>query len=145
MIRPATLADVEAIFAIACVEVNRYDRLRADTDKIRKGIIQAISGANHYASVSIVGGEHEIAGVLIGLTSENLWAQRKNCFIALWTAVVPGEGAKLLRNFKFWLSQRRGIRVAGLVPDSDLIDWRAYALAERIGFHRNGGVFLLYN
>ncbi len=143
MIRPATLADIDAIFGLALKDAQSYELLRPDYVKMRKGIMMSISGANHYASVSEIKGE--VVGVLIGLTSDNLWAQRKNCFIALWQSLVPGEGAKLLRNFKFWLSQRRGIRVAGLVPDSNHIDWRAYALAERIGFHRNGGVFLLYN
>jgi len=143
VIRPAILADEDALFQLAVKSAQDYEQLRIDFIKIRKGIRQSISGANHYASVSEIDGE--VVGVLIGLTSDNLWAQRKNCLIAFWKSLVPGEGAKLLRNFKFWLSQRRGIRVAGLVPDSDHIDWRAYALAERIGFHRNGGVFLLYN
>ena len=129
---------------IAVFEATKYDRLRADGDKIRRAITQAISSARHFAWVSV--DEHNYpVGVLIGLTSDNLWAQRKNCFVALWQADVIGEGRKLLKEFRTWVHSRRIIRVAGFVPDSDHFDWRAYAIAERMGFKRNGGTFLLYN
>jgi hypothetical protein len=118
--------------------------LKPDPEKIRKGIIQAISGANHFCWISESKYEG-FKGVLIGLTSNNLWAQRKNCFVALWFSEIRGDGVKLLREFKQWVQSRRAIRVAGFVPDSDHIDWRAYALVERMGFKRNGGAFLLYN
>jgi len=144
MIRPAILADAEAIFPIAVFECRGYERLLPDPDKIRRGIIQAISSASHFAWVS-VDDQDRVNGALIGLTSNNLWAQRKNCFVALWSSAIKGDGAKLLREFKRWVQSRRAIRVAGFVPDSDHIDWRAYALAERMGFKRNGGAFLLYN
>ena len=141
MIRPATLADLEAIFVIATHQCRGYEGLRLDKDKIRSGIIQSISGASHFCWVSENNGI--TYGALIGLTSDNLWAQRKNCIVALW--VSAGDGAALLRKFKEWVQSRRAIRVAGLVPDSDHIDRRAYLLAERIGFKRCGGAYLLYN
>lgn len=144
MIRPATLADLESIFGIAVFECRGYEGLLPDSEKIRKGIIQSISSARHFAWVS-VDSQDRPCGVLIGLTSENLWAQRKNCIVALWSSAIEGEGAALLRKFKEWVQSRRIIRVAGLVPDSDHIDQRAYKLAERIGFKRCGGTYLLYN
>ena len=49
MIRPAILADVDAIFTIAVFEATKYTRLRADGNKIRKAITQAISSARHFA------------------------------------------------------------------------------------------------
>ena len=48
MIRPATLADLEAIFVIATHQCRGYEGLRLDKDKIRSGIIQSISGASHF-------------------------------------------------------------------------------------------------
>ena len=143
MIRPATLADLGAIMDIALSETVAYSDLRPDRDKIRSGIIQSISGASHFCWVSEEAGG--VSGALIGLTSDNLWAQRKNCIVALWAAMVSGDGAALLRKFKEWVQSRRAIRVAGLVPDSDHIDRRAYLLADRIGFKRCGDVYLLYN
>lgn len=144
MIRPAILADVDAIFTIAVYEAEQYERLRIDGKKIRNGITQAISSARHFAWVSVDKHNYPV-GALIGLTSDNLWAQRRNCFVALWQADIPGEGRKLLKEFKAWVSSRRAIRVAGFVPDSEHCDWRAYALANRMGFKRNGGTFLIFN
>lgn len=144
MIRPATLADVEAIWRISLFETRKYRKLKPDADKIRKGIIQSISSARHFAWVS-VDVHNDVQGVLIGLTSSNLWAQRKNCIVALWSSYIVGDGAMLLRELKRWVQSRRVIRVAGLVPDSEHIDRRVYNLAERIGFERCGGAYLLYN
>ena len=144
MIRPATLADVEAIWRISEFEARRYINLKQDTKKIRDGIVQAISSARHFCWVS-VDMQNQVQGALIGLTSNNLWAQRKNCIVALWACVIEGDGAKLLREFKRWVQSRRAIRVAGLVPDSDHIDQRAYLIAERLGFRKCGGAYLLYN
>ena len=143
MIRPAVLADADVIFDLAVESAQGYERLHMDYDKMRKGIRNAISSATHFAWVSEV--ESYVDGVLIGLTGENLWAQRKNCIVALWKANTPGEGRKLLAEFRAWVRSRRAIRVAGIVPDSNHVDWRAYALADRMGFKRNGGVFLLCN
>jgi hypothetical protein len=144
MIRPAILADVDAIFDLAIALYSQYPQLKPDLVKIRKGIIQAISSAKHFAWISE--SPHEgLKGVLIGLTSENLWAQRKNCFVPLWYSERRGDGAKLLRAFKIWVQSRRAIQVAGFVADSKYVDSRAWLLAERIGFKRCVGAYLLYN
>lgn len=144
MIRSATLHDVNEIFSIAVFETRKYEKLLPDQDKIRKGVIQAISAAKHFCWVSESRAGH-IEGVIIGLTSENLWAQRKNCLVTLWTSEIVGDGAKLLRAFKMWVQSRRVIRIAGFVFDSDKIDSRVWKLVERIGFMRYGGTYLLYN
>ncbi len=143
MIRPATLADADAIFDIALHEAERYHGLKPDLVKIRKGILLSISSAKHIALVA----EHdgEVTGTLIGLTSENLWAQRSNCLVVLWYSRIVGDGIKLLRAFRKWVRKRRAIRVAGFVHDSDHMGRRAFWLAERMGFERCGGAYLLYN
>ena len=143
MIRPAVLADIDAIFVIALCEAERYQDLRPDPVKIHKGIIQSISSAKHIALVA----EHDgkVTGTLIGLTSDNLWAQRSNCLVVLWYSKIVGDGIKLLRAFKKWVQSRRLIRVAGFVHDSDHMGRRAFLLAERMGFSRCGGAYLLYN
>lgn len=144
MIRPATLHDVDAIFEIAMREAAQYEQVIPDKQKMRKGIIQSISSARHFAWIS-EDRAGVVKGAIIGLTSENLWAQRKNCLVSLWKTTIAGDGVKLLKAFKMWVESRRAIRVAGFVCDSDHIDARAWALAERMGFRRYGGAYLMYN
>ena len=143
MIRPATLADVNAIFEISLIEAAKYHKLLPDHKKIRRGIVQAISSAKHFAWVSTDDGR--VNGALIALSSENLWAQRQNCIIALWRSVVAGDGRKMMKEFLKWVDARRIIRVAGIVPDNDGIDPLVWSLAERLGFRKCGGAYLLYN
>lgn len=144
MIRPATLMDVESIFDIAGYECQRYPRMKVSPERIRKGIIEAISTARHFAWVS-VDKRNRPRGVLIGLSGDNLWAQRQNCNIVLWTSAIRGDGVKLLKEFRNWIRSRRAIRVAGFAPDTDSIDSRVWNLAQRMGFKRHGGAYLLYN
>jgi len=143
MIRPATLADMDAIFEIAFIEASKYPKLLPDREKIRKGIRTAISSAKHFAWVSTDDGR--VNGALLAVSSNNLWAQRQNCIIALWKAVVVGDGRKMVKEFLKWVDARRIIRVAGIVPDSDHIDPLVWKLAERLGFRKCGGAYLLYN
>jgi hypothetical protein len=141
LIRPATLADRGAILEFVLEEAKRYP-LRPDLAKIKAVITEATSSARHFVWVAERNGKVE--GVLAGLTSDNLWAQRQNCNISLWVSRIPGAGASLLREFLAWVKSRRGIKVAGMCPDLEL-DPRILALAERIGFSRHGGALLFYN
>lgn len=106
------------------------------------GVTTAISSPQHFAYV--VEAEKKIRGTLLAFTSDNLWAQRQNCNIVLWFSKEPMAGAAMLRAFRDWVQPRRAIRVAGMSPDLD-VDPRALRLAERIGFEKNGGAYLLYN
>ena len=143
MIRPATLADMDAIFEIALIEASKYTKLLADREKIRKGITTAISSAKHFAWVSTDDGR--VNGALLAMSSKNMWAQRDNCIVALWKAVVVGDGRKMMKEFWKGGEVRRIIRVAGIVPDSDHIDPLVWTLTERLGFRKYGGAYLLYN
>jgi len=141
MLRSATPSDKDAIVELARKQMERYP-LRPDKDKINELVREATSSAKHFAYVVDVGGI--VQGVLIALTSDNLWAQRQNCNIVIWVSEVPGWGDKLLRKFKEWVEPRRAIKVSGMCPDLD-IDPRALKLAERVGFKRHGGAYILYN
>lgn len=140
MIRPATLADGKMILELVSPYVERYP-LTPDPIKMKQILGTAISSAQHFAYVDEVDGE--IQGVLIGMSGDNLWARKRNCNILAWIAKVPGQGAALLRHFRDWVSQRPILRVAGACPDIDL-DERVWRLAERIGFERHGGAFLMF-
>lgn len=141
MIRPASLQDVNAILSVATSQARRYP-LRADRDKMKAVITEAISGASNFAMVDEVDGD--IRGILIALVGDNLWAQRKFANVTLWWSDKPGSGVALLRRFKEWVTSRRAIRIAGFAPDLDL-DPRIYAIFERLGFEKTGGAYLLVN
>ncbi len=141
LIRAAKLSDTLDILSLSKEQMKRYP-LRPDAGKIKALIVEAISSPRHYVWVLDAGGITK--GVLAGLTADNLWAQRQNCNISIWVSEVPGGGAELLRHFKSWVLSRRAIKVAGMCPDIE-IDPRALKLAERIGFTRHGGAYLLYN
>jgi hypothetical protein len=141
MLRAANPGDTDAIIELARKQMERYP-LRPDKYKLKELVRESISSAKHFAHVVDVGGR--VQGVLIALTSDNLWAQRQNCNIVIWVSEVPGYGDKLLRTFRRWVEPRRGIKVSGMCPDLE-IDPRALKLADRIGFKRHGGAYLLYN
>jgi hypothetical protein len=145
MIRPATLADVEMIVFMAQNETYRlYPRLKFDRDKVRKVAIEVVSSAKHFCWVSL--SEHgHIKGAIVAATSENMWAQRQSCHVPMWITTVPGDGVKLLRELKKWITSRRAVKVAGFAPDTDDIDPRVWKLASMLGFKRYGGAYLLYN
>lgn len=140
MIRSAVLADGKQILDLLLPYTEHYP-LTPDTPKIRQTLATAISSAQHYAYVSERDGV--IEAVLIGLSSDNLWARKRNCNIVAWVSKAPGKGAELLRNFRDWVRTRPAIRVAGACPDIDL-DSRVWDLAERIGFKRQGGAYLMF-
>ena len=144
LIRPATLSDIYAIEGIAAIEALRYPELKIDPVKVCHLITTSISSAQHFCWVS-VNENNEVYGALVGVTSENMWAQRKNCIVALWTSKIVGDGIRLMREFLKWIDTRRIIRIAGIVPDNNEVDPRAWKLAERLGFCKHGGAYLLYN
>lgn len=144
MIRPATLSDIYAIEGIAASEALKYPELKIDSKKVRHLITTAISSAKHFCWVSVDDND-EVYGALAGISSENLWAQRQNCIVALWYSAIHGDGVRLMKEFLKWVDTRRIIRVAGIVPDNNEIDPRVWQLAERLGFRKHGGAYLLYN
>jgi hypothetical protein len=141
VIRAAALTDRAAILGLIEPHLERYP-LTADKRRMFEGLTEAISSSQHFAEVA-VDEEGDVRGVLIALSSDNLWARKKNCNIVAWISELPGQGAQLLRNFRDWVRTRPAIRVAGACPDLD-IDSRVWDLAERIGFERHGGAYLMF-
>lgn len=144
MIRPATLSDIYAIEGISASEALRYPELRIDPKKVRHLATTAISSAQHFCWVSVDESD-AVRGVIAGVSSENMWAQRKNCIVAIWYSAIVGDGRRLMKEFLKWVDTRRIIRVAGIVPDNNDVDPRVWSLVERFGFRKHGGAYLLYN
>lgn len=141
VLRGATLTDRSAIFRLASQQAKRYPYLKPDTEKMKELITDSISSAKHFCMVAEA--EGGIKAVLIGLSGDNMWAQRQFCAIVMWVSTVPGAGAALLRRFKRWVQDRPVIRVAGMAVDTD-VDSRTLTLMDHIGFRRHGGAQLFY-
>lgn len=141
IVRPANFRDRPAIMKLAIAQTKRYPRRRADMDKIHNAITEVITEPKHFAYVVEDGTKF---GTLLAITSDSLWTQRNTSNIALWVSEVPGGGAKLLREYKTWIKSARSIKLAGMCPDLEL-DGRILKLAERVGFERVGGTYLLQN
>ena len=144
LIRPATLADLNTIIAIGEFEARQYPLLKPDLEKIRHLATMAISSAKHFCWVS-EDRPGNVTGTIVGVSSENMWAQRQNCIVALWKSEVVGDGIRLMKEFLKWIDTRRIIRIAGIVPDNNEVDLRVWKLVERLGFRKHGGAYLLYN
>lgn len=133
--------DRDVVLKLAKEQAKRYP-LRVDEKKMLQLFREGVSSAQNF--VWVAENDGRVGGVLAAFTGENLWAQRRNCSILLWVSEIPGDGAALLRAFRDWIVPRRGVKVAGMSPDLD-IDKRALRLAERVGFKKNGGAYLIYN
>ena len=142
IIRPAKISDRPAVFAMARAQAARYPKLRVDVEKLHATVSLIIGNSRHFSQVIEV--DNEVKGTILCVTSEGLWAQRKNSQIALWVSEVPGGGVRLLRSFKKWIKSSRAVKMAGMCPDLDL-DERTLRIAELTGFERHGGSYLLYN
>jgi hypothetical protein len=140
MIRAAVLQDIDGILGLAMEQAKRYSFVRPDREKMRKVLTAAISAGKHFCWVS--SREGKVEGALVALVSENLWARNMHASMALWVSGVPGDGARMLRKFRDWVRERPGIVAAGMSPDLNL-DHRILQLAERIGFTKTGGAYLL--
>jgi len=145
IIRPATLSDLDAIIDIAVEQTSKYPRMRAERSKIKALVVDSISAARHFSWV-VERDNGQIDGAFVAFTSDNAWAQRQHCSVMLWVCHrwSAGGGAAMLRQFRDWVLSRRAIKIAGFAPDVDL-DPRVWMLAERVGFRRSGGAYLLYN
>lgn len=142
MIRRAQPADERDLVELALKWAGEYPDLRPEVEKIRAVVRQGISGAAHFFEISISGSE--LKGATLAMVDDHLWAQRKQAHVLFWASEVPGDGAQMLRNLVAWARGRRAIRVIGMSPDLE-VDPRALKVAERIGFERRGGDYILIN
>lgn len=140
-IRPAHINDTVGILKIWRVSQRLYDNLVPDYEKQRKVVAEAVSNSFHCCVVA--GEKDNLTGVLMALSANNLWAQRKNCAIMLWEAEDKETGLFLVDYFKGWLQPKRGIKIAHFTADRD-DDFRGVLLEER-GFKKSGGYYIVNN
>lgn len=142
IIRSMNWADKHTVFDKAKdLAAAMYPQLRIDV----KRVSDQLENPSRFDYAKVVQYEGAVRGALIARVGPNLWAQRDHAAILLWYCNLPGGGAKLLRNFREWVSSTRRIRVAGFAHDTVHMNTTMLKLAERVGFKRNGGAYLFYN
>lgn len=142
MIRPARKEDTAKLLPICKRLTLLRPELRPDIEKIHGVLKTVIGDSRHFAWVSE--DRHGVSGLLLGVTNDNLWAQRRNNAIVAWSAEIPGDGVAMLRHYRDWIKSSRSIKMAGIVDDFG-VDPRALKIAQRAGFEKHGGCYLLYN
>lgn len=142
MIRQATLQDHRAIFALARAQAKAtYPELKEDVARMSNALREVLSNSTHFAWVAEDG---EVKGALLALTNDNLWAQRKHSQIVLWHSDLPGEGLRLLLQYRKWVESQRAIRFAGLAPGAP-VSPDVFRVAEAAGFKAASEARLFYN
>lgn len=141
MVRKATVNDIPGIVKLWLPVQKLYPKLRPDHHKQRKVLEEAVYNDFNYCSV--VGEQGDITAALVALSSNHLWAQRKNSNIVIWESEDMKDGLALVDDFREWLKPRRGITLAFFLPDL-VQDYRGALLTDR-GFEKSGGVYILYN
>jgi hypothetical protein len=97
------------------------------------------SNTHHYAKV--VGNAGEPKAALLAKVGGNLWATRKHATVLLWYSDSPGAGLVLLRDFRRWVDEQKGVVLAGLIDDFGM-DARLVATLRREGFSQRGGAYV---
>lgn len=143
-LRKATLADIPKLeeWALALAK-EHYPELRADRDKIRALLTEAVSGARNFCWVA------ENAGYLVGaiaaMVQPCVWAERQQAHVMFWHSIAKGAGQALMVELLSWVSGRRAIRVVGMSPDFDWPEKVTAQLVGELGFVRRGGDYHFYN
>lgn len=143
MIRPATMQDLGTILQIAESQAaEKYPKLRFSRERARQVLTTVISSAKHFCWVSEE--DELVTGALVAISYDNAWAERQSSHIMLWVSSTAWSGIDMLKEFVHWVRDRRAIKVAGFLPDTELAP-AVYRLMQLAGFKKHGGAYLIYN
>jgi hypothetical protein len=133
-IRPATIADAEAIVSLGVESVSR-DPLPVVIDRkaMRDTFLSLVGKPAHFAWVAEADGQ-VVAGV-VACTQQGFWFTRQQCSVLLFYTRVKGAGLPLLRRFAEWVKSRPVIKLA-VVELEPGVDPRILKAFKRLGFKR---------
>jgi hypothetical protein len=123
---------------IAC---EYYPELIADLGREHALLSEARDSGDWYARV--IGPKGNPYAALIARSGGNLWATRKHATVLLWYSTVPGQGMRLMRDFRDWARQQKGMVLAGFMDDFDM-DQRIGKALKRAGFTQRGGAYAYF-
>lgn len=110
MIRKATQKDIPAIvnLSLEALSIDAYHQLVPSRERTFITVQECVNSAMNFSMVS----EHdgEIIGGLGALVMPLMMYERNQAVVVLWYCRHPGDGVKLLRQFKRWMSERPMIK-----------------------------------
>lgn len=133
MIRKAKYSDANAIVELAIESVSQNPiPVIIDRDAMKDQALECM-GPAHFMWVSEIDGK--VVAAVAGYTQPSFWHERNTCSVLLYYSRVPGEGAKLLREFARWVKGRPAIKVAVMELEPQT-DYRLIKFMHRLGFTR---------
>jgi len=133
MIRKAKPQDIESIVSLAVESVSRNPiPVRIDKSAMRYTAKECM-GPTNFCWVSEIDGE--VVAAVAACSQPSFWFERQQCSVLLYYTRVPGEGAKLLRQFMRWVKSRPVIKVAVMELEPET-DQRLVKFLNRIGLDR---------
>lgn len=132
MLRKATPSDTPAIVSlgIEALESNPYEGLVISRDRVNSLITECVSAACNFAWVSEIDGK--VVASVMALVHPNMVYERNCATVVQFYTRVPGEGAKLIRQFLRWARSRPAIKLITFTIDYNA-DPRIGKLLERMG------------
>lgn len=133
MIRKARPDDLNAIVALGLEALSRdaYESLVPSKEGVEETARACISSAQHFCWVAEKDGK--VLGVLSAMTQPLVLYERSYANVLMWFCKVPGDGARLMREFIRWVRSRPAIKLVQYTGERGA-DLRIARLVERIGF-----------
>lgn len=117
MIRKATPADIPALVALSieALNIDRYDQLVISPERIRAGVEECVTDPMGFAWVSE--NEQGIQGGLGAIVLPLAAYERNQAQVVMWYCKIPGDGIRLLRKFREWVSRQMLVKQVMYVAD----------------------------
>lgn len=125
-------ADIPAITAIGleALRAQAYPGLVISPEKVEHVARECVTSASNFAWVAERDGV--VGGAVCALVHDQMWYARKQASVVQFASNIPGDGAKLLREFMRWARGRPAIKLISFSLECDA-DPRIGKLLERLG------------
>lgn len=134
MIRPARIADVDAIVSLAAESVS-IDPLPVKIDRQAMSAMTRSLIGNPAHFIWVAEQDGDVTACVAAQVSPGFWFKGLQASVLLFYARKPGAGALLLRKFAAWCKGRSGIKLAVFELEPN-VDPRIESLLTRLGFGR---------
>ena len=142
MIRKATAADIPRLveLSIDILKIDQYEQLVIDPERVRDEVEDCVTDPTGFAWVSE--NKDGIQGGLGAIVLPMPHYERKQCQIVMLYCKIPGDGARLLREFMKWMKTKPMIRQVLYLAERGA-DPRIGKLIYRLGFKEALSMYVL--